>query len=50
MLSRAASQLKAAQGVRIEWHFSQQVTADAVRQLFAEKGITGVEIIYHPMP
>jgi hypothetical protein len=47
MLKRARSQLEAAQGRPIEWHFAEQAVADYVQGIFDYSGIT-IRIIHTP--
>src|SRR5262245_9074303 len=47
-LKQAKDQLKAANGVPIQWHFAEKEVADRVRELFAYHGIN-IEVIHTPM-
>jgi len=47
-LNEATRQLNAAGGTPIEWHFSTQPAADAVRDLFADRGIEGINVVVTP--
>lgn len=45
VLKEAKSQLEAAKGVPIEWHFSTQSGRDAVLGLFRDRDITGITLV-----
>jgi RHS repeat-associated protein len=48
---QAQRQMEAAKGIRIEWHFNEVETLEAVRKLFAEKGIgQDINLILDQMP
>lgn len=49
MLNQAESQLEAAGGRPIEWHFAEKEVADYVRELFARER-PGITVIYTPAP
>jgi hypothetical protein len=46
--AEARSQVAAASGAPIQWHFAEEAAANATRSLFAEKGITGIEVLFTP--
>ena len=50
LINQALRQLGAAQGVPIEWHFNEPSTLEAVRRAFIEAGVSGIELIYSPLP
>lgn len=49
MLDQAERQLAVAKGMPIEWHVAEQPAAEAITNLFAENGITGIKVIWTPM-
>jgi RHS repeat-associated protein len=50
-VEQAQRQIQVARGVQIEWHFNEVETLEAVRRLFAEKGITSeVTLVLDQMP
>jgi RHS repeat-associated protein len=48
LVNQAKSQLGAAQGLKLEWVFSEQATMNAVKKLFAAEGITGISFRWIP--
>jgi len=48
LLKQAQRQIKAANGASIEWHFAEEAAANTVRQLFKDKGVTGINVHYTP--
>jgi len=50
MLKEAQSQIKAAGGATIEWHFNEAEALEATRKLFEQNKITGIDLVLHPMP
>ena len=46
LVSQALRQVKAADGVRIEWHVAENSAAVAIRNLLADNGITGITVIF----
>jgi hypothetical protein len=48
LISQAQRQLAAAGGLPIRWYFAEQAAADATRALFAQNGITGIQIVFAP--
>jgi hypothetical protein len=50
LVSQALRQLDAAQGVPIRWYFQEASVLEAARRLFADARITGIELIYWPLP
>jgi len=49
LVDQANRQLAAANGVQISWYFMNQGDLDAVGDLFAQKGVTGINLIYQPL-
>jgi len=49
LAGQAGSQLAAAGGKRITWYFSDRTTLSAVRFLFDQVGIKGIDLVYRPM-
>ena len=49
LLKQARCQLKAADGLKIEWHFGEKEAADAVKTLFEKEGIKGIDV-FHTAP
>lgn len=49
LVDEANRQLKAANGVPVQWYFAEKESMDAVKTLFADKKIKGIEFIYQPM-
>lgn len=49
LLSQANRQIAASEGAAIEWHFAEKDSLNAVKTLFKENGIQGIELIYDPM-
>lgn len=47
-LKEAISQIRAAKGMSIEWHFSTQQAKEAVDALFEREGIRGIRTIVTP--
>jgi hypothetical protein len=45
---QAYSQLRAAQGAPIQWHFQNDLALNATKKLFDKKGIRGITLIYTP--
>ena len=43
LVDQARRQVAAAAGAPIQWHF-----AEATRSLFAERGVTGVQVLFTP--
>ena len=50
LVNQALRQLDAAQGVPIRWYFHEASVLEAARRLFADAGITGIELIHWPLP
>jgi hypothetical protein len=48
LVNQAREQLQAANGTPIQWHFAEQAAANATRQLFQDKGVTGIDIVFTP--
>ena len=48
LVSQAERQLEAAAGTPVTWHVAEQEAATAIENLFAENGITGINIIFTP--
>lgn len=50
VLSDARKQVKAANGVPIEWHVSDKANADLTRSILKDNGIKGIKIIHTSKP
>lgn len=48
MLNQARRQLTAAGGKPIQWSVAEPETAAAIRNLFADRGITGTRVVHVP--
>lgn len=48
LVKQATSQIKAANGLKLEWHFAEKEAADAVKTLFENKGIKGIDVFHTP--
>jgi hypothetical protein len=48
LVNQARRQLGAAKGVPIRWHIAEQKTADAIRLLFENEGVAGIELLHTP--
>ena len=48
LVDQARRQLRAADGVPIQWHFAEEAAANATRALFRERGISGIQIVVTP--
>lgn len=48
LVQQARNQKRAANGVPIQWHFAEEVAANATRKLFSDNNIKGIEIIVTP--
>ncbi|PTL76716.1 hypothetical protein DAT35_48170 [Vitiosangium sp. GDMCC 1.1324] len=50
LVNQAERQLKAARGtgVPIRWHIAEEKTAEAIRLLFKNEGVVGIEVVYTP--
>ncbi len=48
MVIEARNQLRAANGVPITWHVAEQDALDAIRNLFRDEGISGINLTYTP--
>ena len=46
---QASRQLKAANGVKIQWYFNDEISLNAVEALFHDKVLEGIEFILKPM-
>ncbi|MFM7160250.1 MAG: RHS repeat-associated core domain-containing protein, partial [Planctomycetaceae bacterium] len=49
LVDQAQSQLRAANGTPIQWHVAEADAVTAIRNLFADRGITGIDIIHTPV-
>jgi hypothetical protein len=49
VVDQAERQLRVANGVPIRWSFAEADAVTAIRNLFADRGITGIDIIYTPV-
>lgn len=47
-LKQAISQIRAANGLPVEWHFSKQESIGAVQNLFEKNDINGVSLVHTP--
>jgi len=50
ILKQADRQLRAANGLPIQWHFSQEEARDAFQRLLNREGIEGIDLIHTPCP
>ncbi|MEM7704853.1 MAG: FG-GAP-like repeat-containing protein [Pseudomonadota bacterium] len=48
MVDQAQRQLRVANGTPIQWHFAEAEAAEAVRELFLIRGVSGIEILVTP--
>lgn len=48
LIKQAQSQIKAANGASLEWHFAEKEAAATVQQLFKDRGITGISVLHTP--
>lgn len=48
MVDQAERQLVAARGTPITWSIAEPEVAQAIRELFAENGITDIKVVYVP--
>jgi len=48
MLKQAERQLKAANGVPVEWHFAEREVADAMRKAFNSKRLDEIKVVHSP--
>ena len=48
LIEQAKRQLKASEGARIQWYFAEKDTLNAVKALFMDNNIKGIELIYEP--
>jgi hypothetical protein len=48
LASQAERQLSAADGIPITWSVAQQSAAEAIQNLFADRGISGINVVYIP--
>ena len=46
---QASRQLKAANGVKIQWYFNDEISMNAVKKLFLREEIEGIQFILKPM-
>ena len=46
LLDEAARQIKASEGAKIQWYFAEKGACDVVQDLFMDKGITEIELIF----
>lgn len=46
LLDEAARQIKASEGAKIQWYFAEKEVCDVVQDLFMDKGITEIELIF----
>lgn len=46
LLDEARRQIDASEGARIQWYFAEEETRDVVQELFSDKGITEIELIF----
>jgi hypothetical protein len=45
-INQAKRQINASEGAKIQWYFAEEETLNAIRDLFANEGITGIELIF----
>lgn len=48
LVNQAKRQLNASDNARIEWYFNEKDAMEVVEQLFAERGIEGINLIFYP--
>ncbi len=48
LVSQAQRQIAAADGAPIQWHFAEEIAANATRALFNREGITGIQVLFTP--
>jgi hypothetical protein len=48
LLKEARGQLAAAPGTKITWHVAEEQAAIAIRNLFKDNGITGIDVVHTP--
>ena len=49
IVDQAKRQIKAAQGVPIEWHFEEKIVRDLVEHLINKEKLKGIKFIYTPL-
>jgi hypothetical protein len=49
LVEQARSQLAAARGLPVRWHVAEAETAQAIRELFAQKSVSGIEVVHTPI-
>jgi hypothetical protein len=50
MVEQALRQTKAVNGTPIRWHVAEAKVADAIRKLFKNEGVRGIEVVHTPVP
>ena len=48
LAAQAQRQISAANGAPIQWRFAEEAAANATRNLFQQRGITGIDIVHFP--
>jgi hypothetical protein len=50
LVDQARRQFEAARstGTPIRWHVAEEKTAEAIRRLFTNRGVVGIEVVYTP--
>lgn len=48
LIDQANRQLKAADGIKIQWHFENKKVMEATQKLFKKNDIEGIELIHTP--
>ncbi|HLL54595.1 MAG TPA: hypothetical protein VK447_13675, partial [Myxococcaceae bacterium] len=48
LVDQARSQLAAAGGLKVRWHVAEAETAKAIRKLFTQKSVSGIEVVHTP--
>ncbi|WP_275899107.1 Tox-REase-5 domain-containing protein [Pyxidicoccus caerfyrddinensis] len=48
LVDQARRQLRAAEGMPIQWHIAEQKTAEAIQALFERNGVVGIDIVFTP--
>ncbi len=49
LINQANKQLNASEGAQVNWYFSEEATLNAVKTLFKNEGIQGINYYYEPL-
>lgn len=49
LVNQANRQLNAANGIKIQWYFNDEMSLNAVKDLFVNEGIIDIDLILKPM-